>query len=275
MSNLPSPPTEPTPVVIKAVSATPPPPAAPARRNRGCLTCGLVLTVTLVLAVTLVIVAMLLGGTSAINAVFGGLRGLIAPPAVAVVGDAQTVVLDLSPLSQLVTINAELARADIPVHVNAGSLNACGYSASHVVQASLSAGVDLSQVRPEDIVLDPATDRYAITVPSPQYTSCSVDYSRQYERSFTTCNVDWDAARQLAEYTSMQTMMQETFEGGFLERAGEEAVQVLTGFVGALTGKGVDVVFDPARQPPFPSQCERRLPDGWSYDAVRNEWRRQ
>jgi hypothetical protein len=234
-----------------------------------------VLTVTGLIAVTAIIVALLLGGSGAINAVFDGLRGLIAPPPVAVVGDAPTTVINLAPLSQLVTISAQLARADVPVQVSGGALNVCGFSAYHVVQATLAAGVDLSQVQPEDIAFDEAADQYVITVPAPQYTSCSVDYSRQYQRSTTACNVDWDAARQLAEYTSMQAMMQETFEGGLLDRAGDEARTVLSGFIGALTGKPVQVVFDASRQPPFPAQCERRIPDGWTYDAVSNQWQRQ
>lgn len=282
MSNLPSPPTEPNPVVVKAVSAgttrssEPSSSSAPARRGCGpaCLGCGIVVGVVVILAITLIIVAVFVGGPGAINAVFSGLRNLVAPPSVAVVGNAQTTVIDLAPLSQLVTIRAQLARADVPVEVSGGALNACGFSAYHVVQSTLSAGVDLSLVRHEDIVFNAETDRYTITVPSPQYTSCSVDYSRQYERSFTTCNVDWDAARQLAEYTSMQAMMQETFEGGLLDRAGTEAQTVLSGFVGALTGKPVDVVFDASRQPPFPPSCERRIPDGWTYDAVTNQWQK-
>lgn len=275
MSNLPAVP-PPETVVVKGVSAASTPDVSNSKRGcgMGCLACGLIFGVTSLVAVTVIIVALLIGGTSSITAVFDGLRGLIAPPAVAVVGNAQTAVIDLTPLSQLVTISTQLARADVPVQVSGGALNACGYSANHVVMVTLAAGVDLSQVTQDDIVLNEATGRYTVTVPAPQYTSCSVDYSRQYERSSTVCNVDWDAARQLAEYTSLQSMMQETFEGGLLDRAGAEARTVLSGFIGALTGRPVDVVFDTSRQPPFPAQCERRIPDGWSYDAVSNQWRK-
>ena len=274
MSNLPTLPSPPETITIPNAAATSAAPANKRGCSRGCLTCGLILGVTSLVAVTVIIVAVLVGGSSTINAVFGGLRGLIAPPSVAGVGDARTAVIDLAPLSQLVTISTQLARADVPVQVSGGTLNACGFSAYHVVMATLTAGVDLSRVTQDDFVFNETTGRYTITVPAPQYTSCSVDYSRQYERSFTTCNVDWDAARQLAEYTSMQTMMQETFEGGLLDRAGDEARTVLTSFIGALTGRPVDVVFDASRQPDFPAQCERRIPDGWAYDAVSNQWRK-
>lgn len=277
MSNLPAVPPPPEPIVVKGVSSVATPAATKQSKRgcgMGCLTCGLVIGVSGLAAITVIIVALLLGGTTTINALFGGIRGLIAPPVIAVVGDTQTSVIDLAPLSQLVTISTQLARADVPVQVSGGALNACGYSAYHVVQATLAAGVDLSQVQTGDVIYNETTGRYTITVPAPQYTSCSVDYSRQYERSFTTCPVDWDAARQLAEYTSLQAMMQETFEGGLLERAGDEAETVLSGFVGTLTGKPVDIVFDASRQPPFPAQCERRIPDGWTYDAVSNQWRR-
>jgi len=274
MSNLPVLPPPPESSIAPATSSASPASSSGKRGcvPGGCITCGLILGVTSLVAVTVIILAVLIGGSSSINALFDGVRGLIAPSTVAVVGDAQTAVIDLTALSQLVTISTQLARADVPVQVSGGALNACGFSAYHVVMATLAAGVDLSQVTSQDIVYNEATGRYTVTVPAPQYTSCSVDYSRQYQRSVTACNVDWDAARQLAEYTSMQTMMQETLEGGLLDRAGSEARTVLSSFIGALTGKPVDVVFDETRQPAFPTQCERRIPDGWTYDAVSNQW---
>jgi hypothetical protein len=275
MSNLPVPsyPPPPDSVVVSAPGAS-----QEERRARrgcgGCFGCAGLVSAALIIAVAAIMITLLASGTGAINAVLGSVRTFFAPQTVATVGDTQTIVTSIAPLSRLVTISAQLARADVPVNVAAGALNACGYSAYHVVQATIEAGVDLSLVRPDDIVYDPLTERYTITVPGPQYTNCSVDYSRQYQQSFTTCVADWDAARILAEYTSMQSMIEDTFEGGLLERAGAEAAGVLTGFITALTGRPVEVVFDASRQPPVPAQCVRRAPPGWTYDAVLNRWQR-
>lgn len=275
MSNLPtlSYPPPPETVVIPAPSA----PAADERKRRGCggcLGCVGIVSAVLIVAVAAVIITLLISGGGAISAVFDGFRSFVAPVTSATVGTSQTIVTSIAPLSRLVTISAQLARADVPVQVASGALNACGYSAYHVVQGTIEAGVDLSLVRPEDIVFNPVTDRYTVTLPGPQYTNCSIDYSRQYQQSFTTCVADWDAARILAEYTSMQSMIEDTFEGGLLERAGTEAASALTGFITALTGKPVDIVFDAARQPSVPDQCVRRAPPGWSYDAILNRWQR-
>jgi hypothetical protein len=275
MSNLPVPsyPPQPETVVVTASEA----PVTSTRKRpgcSGCLGCAGLVSAALIVAVAAVIIALIVGGSGTVTAVFDGFRALLAPPTVATVGSTQTIVTSIAPLSRLVTISAQLARADVPVQVASGALNACGYSAYHVVQGTIEAGVDLSLVRPEDIVFDPVTERYTITLPGPQYTNCSIDYSRQYQQSFTTCVADWDAARILAEYGSMQSMIEDTFEGGLLERAGTEASSVLSGFITALTGKPVDIVFDASRQPPVPDQCVRRAPPGWTYDAVLNRWQR-
>ncbi len=275
MSNLPVPASTPPPeTVIVPASKTP----VDTNRKRpgctGCLGCAGLVSAALIVAVAAVIVALIVGGGSTVTAIFDGFRSLVSPPTIATVGSTQTIVTSIAPLSRLVTISAQLARADVPVQVASGALNACGYSAYHVVQGTIEAGVDLSLIRPDDIVFDPLRDRYTVTLPGPQYTNCSIDYSRQYQQSFTTCVADWDATRILAEYTSMQSMIEDTFEGGLLERAGTEATSVLTGFITALTGKPVDIVFDPSRQPPIPAQCERRAPPGWTYDAVLNRWSR-
>lgn len=276
MSNLPVPsyPRPPEPAIVTAANL----PAVDERKRRGCggcLGCAGLVSATLIVAVAAVIITLLLSGGGAVNAIFDGVRSLVAPVTSATVGDAQTIVTSIAPLSQLVTISAQLARADVPVRVASGALNACGYSAYHVIQGTIEAGVDLSLVGPDDIVFNPNTDRYTLTVPGPQYTNCSVDYSRQYQQSFTTCVADWDAARILAEYTSMQDMLEDTFEGGLLERAGTEATRVLAGFITALTGKPVDIVFDSARQPRVPEQCARRAPPGWTYDAALNRWQHE
>lgn len=263
MSNLPA---------LPPASSADSPPAVTYRRRSGCLGCGAAVGITLIVAAAAVIIVLLLTGGGTVSALIGSLRALVAPPTTAMVGDAQTLVVNLAPLSRLVTISAQLARADVPVRVTSGALNACGYSAFHVVQATIEAGVDLSLVRAEDLVYDQARDTYVVALPAPQYTGCSIDYIRQYQQSFTTCVSDWDGARQLAEYTSLQTMLEDTYEGGLLDRAGTEAVSVLTGFIGALTGKAVEVVFDASRQPAIAQTCARAMPPGWTYDAVNNQW---
>jgi hypothetical protein len=46
-----------------------------------------------------------------------------------------------------------------------------------------------------------------------------VDYIRQYDTSTTACSIDWDEARLLAQYVSLQELRDDTLEAGILNRA--------------------------------------------------------
>jgi Protein of unknown function (DUF4230) len=232
----------------------------------GCLLLVLVIPVTLVL----------LGVTSFSGIVgsIGGLLGAGAPPQAQVIS-TQTIVEGIQPMGQLVSVSAQLAKADVQVSIYQGAFGSCGFRANHVVQGAVEAGIDLTQIQPGDLTYDSARETYVLTVPQPELTSCRVDYIRQYDRSFTTCAVDWDEARLLANYMALNSFRDDAVEGGILDRAETEARLVLGNFVRLLTGHPVEIVFAPPPEATVtPPSCQPDQPAGWLYDPNTNVWRK-
>jgi uncharacterized protein DUF4230 len=226
---------------------------------------GCLLFVGLIIAL-----AIALGATTLTNVV-GGFRTVlnqsisnIQPTPVATVISTQTIVEGIQPLGQLVSISTQLAKADINVSIAQGALEACSFSADHVAQGTIQAGVDLTKLTDDDIQYNRATNTYVITLPPPELTSCSVDYIRQYNRSFTACAVDWDEARLIASYNALTQFRDDAIEGGVLSRAQTEAAVVVSNFVKLLTGSNVQIVFAPQNATPvLPSVCQPDVPTGW------------
>ncbi len=218
----------------------------------GCLVIALIIPVTLVL----------LGVTS-----FGGLLGSIglalgAPPQANVIS-TQSIIQGIQPMGQLVTVSAQLAKADVNVSVTQGTLNACGFGANHVVQGTIEAGVDLVGLEEGSLAYDVARETYVLIVPEPQLTSCRIDEIRQYSRSFTTCSVDWDEARVLANYSALTEFRDDALEGGILARAEAETRLVLGNFVRLLTGHQVEIIFQPRENAALTPSCNPDVPQGW------------
>lgn len=231
----------------------------------GCLLLVLVIPVTLVL----------LGVTSfsSIISSFGGLLGAGAPARASVIS-TQTIVEGIQPLGQLVSVSAQLAKADVQVSIYQGAFNSCGFRANHVVQGAVEAGIDLTKIEAGDLAYDSARETYVLIVPEPQLTSCRVDYIRQYDRSFTTCSVDWDEARLLANYMALSQFRDDAVEGGIIDRAETEARLVLGNFVRLLTGHPVEIVFEPPEATVMPASCQPDSPQSWLYDPNTNVWRK-
>lgn len=227
--------------------------------------------------IVVVIAALLALGVTSVNNVIGSIGGLFgvgasAPPPIASVISSQTLVQGIQPLGQLVSVSSQLAKADIYVGVGQGALNTCGFSANHVAQGAVEAGIDLTQIRAENIHYDEERDRYVVNVPAPQLTSCRVDFIRQYDRSFTTCPVDWDEARLLANYEALIDFRDDAVEGGILSRAETEARLVLGNFIRLLTDKQVEIVFLQAPELTYPPSCTPDVPQGWRFVPENNHW---
>jgi hypothetical protein len=143
----------------------------------------------------------------------------LSPAPLANVIPSRTIVESIQPLGQLVTLNTQLAKADIFVGVQQGALNTCGFAANHVAQGSIAAGIDLTAFEESHVTYDDATNTYTLHLPSPHLTGCHIDYIRQYDRSTTACNVDWDEARLLASYVGLIEFRDDALEGGILDSA--------------------------------------------------------
>jgi len=175
----------------------------------------------------------------------------------------------------LVSISSQLAKADIFVGIEQSTANMCGFSANHVAQGAVEAGIDLTLMHDEDATFDPATNTYTIILPAAQLTSCRLDYIRQYDRSTTLCSVDWDEARLLANYAALVGFREDAIEGGILTAAEQQARVVLSSFIEGLTGASVVINFSQNSTLSIPSSCQPDIPVGWNYNEAENTWIRQ
>jgi len=251
----------------------PPVQATVPRAGRGG--CFWVSRFLIVLVVGLVVVAgtLILTSSSAISSLLGGVANALSPAPAAQVTSSTTIVNSIQPLGELVTVNAQLAKADLHVSITQGVLNACSFSTSYVAQGSINAGIDFLQIGPEDIAYNELTRTYTITLPAPRVLGCSIDYIDQYNNSTTLCAVDWDTARQLGQYTALQQFRTDALESGLLDRASRQAQLVIGNFVASLTGARVDIQFArPAGDPELPPSWDPPLPLTWTYDHANQTW---
>jgi hypothetical protein len=240
--------------------------------GRAILGCGVII---LIIAVIFFLLPTVLG-INTLNNFFDGILTVLRPsPSFATTSSTQTIVTGIQPLGQLVTVSAQLAKADINIGVSGAGINACGFSADHVAQGAIESGVDLTRVTAEDITYNELTDTYTVHLPAPQLTSCRVDFIRQYSRSTTICNVDWDEARMLAQYVALTDFRDDAVEGGVIDQAELEARLVLSNFIGALTNSNVQIEFDEAVNQSLPSSCMPDVPDRWTFDEQNRTWTKQ
>ncbi|MDX2141543.1 MAG: DUF4230 domain-containing protein [Chloroflexota bacterium] len=238
---------------------------------KGCLIAFCIL----VLGAAIVIGALLLTGSAASQALLTQITNVLNPAPQASISAPQVILRGIQTPGQLVTVSSQLALADIYVGVEQGVLNACGFGANHVAQGTVEAGIELANVTADNIAYDAATNTYTITLPPPIITSCRVDYIRQYERTVTTCPVDWDEARLLANYLTLTEFRDAALEGGLLGQAEDQARLIIGNIVeGVLAGVQIDatvnVQVEPVPSgaaPALPDSCVPNVPAGWSVNA--------
>jgi hypothetical protein len=243
--------------------------------NSGCVRGCLIVFGILVLGTAIVIGALLLTGSAASQALLTQITNVLNPNPQASVSAPQVILRGIQTPGQLVTVSSQLALADIYVGVEQGVLNACGFGANHVAQGTVEAGIELANVTADDIAYDAATNTYTITLPPPIITSCRVDYIRQYERTVTTCPVDWDEARLLANYLTLTEFRYAALEGGLLGQAEDQARLIIGNFVeGVLAGAQIDATVNVqvapvpvGAAPALPESCVPNVPAGWSVTA--------
>jgi hypothetical protein len=246
------------------------------QRRGGCLIgCALIIAV-IGLITSLPVVLPLVMGTITLNNLIGGVQNLFQPgPPTAAVASTNTIVANLQPMGQLVSVGVQLAKANIHVGVDRrGALgnNLCGFSATYVAQGTIRAGIDLSNLSEASLTFDETSQTYTLTLPRAQLTSCGIDFIDQYMGSTTLCpGVDWDETRQLASYTALNEFRADALEGGITTRAEREANLILGSFVKLLTGKDIEIAFAETETPPD-STCIPEAPEGWVFDEAAKTW---
>jgi len=187
------------------------------------------------------------------------------------VWSSRTIVQGIQPLGRLVNMRLNLAKVEIRVNVEQGALGSCNYGSNHVAQGVIEAGIDLGLIEAENISYDIATNTYNLTIPSPQLTSCHVDYIRQYDRSTTVCPVDWDALRLIATYEALIAFRDDAVQADILGQAEQQSALVLGNFIHALTNSDVNISFV-ENATPVDISCQPELPNGWQQDATTGAW---
>ncbi len=227
-----------------------------------------------ILGILLLLAIPILLGVTTVGNIIANITGIFSPPPQTATVDAgSSIVTMIRPLGQLVTTRVEFASADIKASVKSGVLDSGSYSAFHVAEGSVEAGIDMMPIGDEDIAYDEEADTYTITLPAAQLTGCHIDFIRQYERSTTVLNVDWDALRILAEYHALERFRRDALESepSILDEAENRASLVLGNFLEMLTGSKVKLVFKEGSSK-LPSSCIPRAPEGWEYDEAEKQW---
>jgi hypothetical protein len=248
--------------------------APPEQRRNGCLWGMLGAGGCLLILLVILLIPVLLG-ISSVSGLLNSVVSIFNPrssPPIATIYSTQTLVTGVQPLGQLVSVSSQLAKADIGIGIQQGTLNSCGFAANHVAQGAIEAGIDLTQITEDAITYNAATNTYTLHLPAPQLTSCRIDFIRQYDRSFTTCAVDWDEARLLANYKALVDFRDDALEGGILSRAQQEAKLVIGNFVKLLTNGNVEIIFDDSARNAFPPSCTPEIPAGWVVDERTQQW---
>jgi hypothetical protein len=184
-------------------------------------------------------------------------------PTTANVVATDTIVTGLQSMGQLVSLSAQVAKADIAV------------SANHVAQGAIEAGIDITRISEDSIRYNEQSNTYTITLPAPVITSCRIEYIRQYERNGgnPTCGIDWDNVRLLANYVALDEFAQDMLDGGILERAESETTTVMQSFVSALTGGNVVIRYaETDGTTALPTSCQPQIPAGWTFSEETGEW---
>ena len=188
---------------------------------------------------------------------------------------AEALVADIQTMAQLVVVSADVIARDFHVGVakKVGILN-CNHGADFSADGAIEAGIDLERLDEGSVSYDAWTQTYTLTLPSPEITSCRVEYIRQRDQTFTMCGADWDLVRIFGEFQVMDQFIEAALEERILEDAEDKSTDVLGDFTRTLTGKKAHIQYAPrAATEQLPSSCQPTVPSGWVYDAADNVWR--
>ncbi len=117
-----------------------------------------------------------------------------------------------------------------------------------VAHGTVIAGVDLSKLRPEDVIVDNEKKTIQITLPAPEIltSSLSNERTRVYDRQrgiIAPTNKDLESTARLA---AEKEILQAALDDGILTRAGADAQRAMEQFLGNL-GYTVTVKVAPAK----------------------------
>ncbi|MDE2820869.1 MAG: DUF4230 domain-containing protein [Chloroflexota bacterium] len=190
----------------------------------------------------------------------------------------RTILSNIRAQAKLITMQMELAIVELTVRNPAS--RACAYSAKHVAEGVIEAGIDLTAIDEDDIehkrtLFD---SFYEVSAPAPAISSCRIEFFRQYEKQGGGTAVcfhnNWSAMSDIGRHLAMDALVQDALERGILEQAWQQAEIALGDFARKLTGGNVDIKFEKAlNEPLIPDSCRLDVPNGWIQD-YEGGWKR-
>ena len=189
-----------------------------------------------------ILVGVAIAGLATWEGLFGGLFG-----GEEVDERGPVVVQSVRNLSELTTVEV-VQSTTIEKGQDRGLLNfATGDRIFLFAVATISAGVDLGELGPDDVVIDEEANAITLTLPSPAITAVEVDneQTRVFDRDtglFTSGDPDLErAARQAAE----DDMVAAAVTDGLYERARDSTELALHEFLTSLGYDQVTIRFEP------------------------------
>lgn len=234
-------------------SYSPPPDTAPPPGQRGCVS-----------ALTSILL-LLIGGAILLTAVvgfgiyrvgegfFGRVEQLFSEPQPTPAVDTRAVIVrQVRGVSELTTaIFAMQTVADASKDRTLGPFTVGKTTLLYVAYGEVRAGVDLSQIKPEDVTV--ANDTIVITLPPPTLIDKKLDVEKSYvydyrESLFAPPSPELQS---WAEQHALQQIVEAACEGGILEIANAKAELAVETLLTTAGYRNVTVL----TQPPRPDEC--------------------
>ncbi len=213
--------------------------------ERGCSGCawGLVGLVGCLGIPVGVILFVLIGGANLIGNIFNGIGQIFNPPSVYETVSQQAVLESVRQLSDLTTVEYNFSQIitserELPPLLQALYSDRLVYFAVGRIQA----GVNLSAIQPEDVIIDGTT--LTIILPPPALQDCFIDEGASGVISRDTGvfaspapNIESEARK-----TALVHFRGLAIDEGILVRANDEAQTTLEAFLGLLPITGVETI---------------------------------
>ena len=233
------------------------------------------LVIGLKYVVILIIVCQVINFLTPLSDSITNLIDRFSPPASVDVVSNRVIISSLKGIGQLITVTSDEPQfGEVLITIKEGFLDSGYYAANHAVEGFVEAGIDFSKIQQNDLSHNSANDSYTLIVPAPYFTNCIIVKLRQKDQSLGIAK-DWELLEELAQYEAIGLFMEKVEEENkALEKAKDQTENLLGDFIGNLTGKPVDIVFeDPSEEPELGQTCRPEPPFGWEKDA-NDEWGR-
>ena len=221
-------------------------------------------------AIVLLIVFLVINFLTPMTTSVSNLLDRLAPPATADVVSSQAIISSLRGIGRLVTVTSDPHKREVHIGVKQGFAGLTSYGANHLAEGIIEAGIDFTRIKSNGLKCE---DTCLLKVPHPTITNCTITRLRQTETSFAIGGRDWELLEELGRYEAIKLFIDDVKELDILETAKEETEIVLGEFVSGITGKLVDVDFEPEPDTLVTGEtCKPESPFGWS--KVDGEWSR-